>query len=214
MSIVTVCGRAHARVQPDFVTVELVVAHVADTASDALKRVAAKSASLETLLDRLGVPPKDWITGQVTLSEEREWRGDHNEFVGHRAIAGVEVRVTELSNLAPLLREAVDAAGALVQSIRWSIDPSNPVRTALLGEAARDARVRAEAYSSALGCKLGPLQAISELPIDAPTVEPRALAAAKLGEAHELSISPGGLDLVAEVHVRFEVQPPGARPWR
>ncbi len=215
MSTVTVCGRAHARVQPDFATVELVVSHVADTAADALKRVAAKSTSLENLLDRLGIAPKDWITGQVSVSEEREWRGDHNEFVGHRATAGVEVRVDELSNLSPLLREAVDTAGALVAAIRWAIEPTNTARTQLLADAARDARSRAETYASALGCKLGPLEIISELPIDGshgPTPHPQL--AAKLADTQDLSISPGGLDLTAEVHVRFEVVPAATRGWR
>jgi uncharacterized protein YggE len=215
MSTVTVCGRAQARVQPDYAIVELVVSHVADTAASALKRVAAKSTSLAQLLERLEVPESDWTTGQVSLIEEREWTGDRNELVGLRASAGIEVRVNDLANLAHLLREATDVAGAFVHSTRWAVDPANPVRAQLLGEAARDARARAEAYASALGCKLGTIEGISELPFEAPSpFEPRGALAAKMADTPELAISPGGVDIGAEIYVRFDIQPGAARAWR
>ena len=67
--------------------------------------------------------------------------------------------------IAPLLREAVGTAQGQVRGITWQVDADNPAHHELLGEAARDARRRAEAYVGALGLSLGAVELISEAPI-------------------------------------------------
>jgi uncharacterized protein YggE len=79
----------------------------------------------------------------------------------------------------------------------------------LLGDAARDARRRAEAYVQALDLSLGSVELISETPITAtpPGGEPphmlRAMKAS--GGAADMAVSGGQIELVADVHVRFAV---------
>ena len=89
----------------------------------------------------------------------------------------------------------------------WRVDADNPARAALLGAAARDALVRATAYADALGLRLGEVELISEVPlVPEPSPQPRTMmAAAKMADSVELSVSSGTVELNAEVYVRFAI---------
>ena len=78
----------------------------------------------------------------------------------------------------------------------------------MLGEAARDARVRATAYAEALGLRLGEVELISELEPAAEPVAPVAREAMMMAKAGgdmmaEVSVSGGLVELNANVYVRF-----------
>lgn len=210
MSSVLVCGSARRFVQPDRAVVSLGLSVVAGDAPSALDQVSARSEVLEGVLDRLAVDRTDWVTDGVSVAEEYEWRKDANVLVGHRASTGVTVTLRDPAGIAPLLREAVGTAQGQVRGITWQVDADNPAHHELLGEAARDARRRAEAYVGALGLTLGAVELISEAPISvgpAPMgdVMPMARAMKATTPAPDLSVSGGQIQLTADVHVRFAV---------
>ena len=103
-----------------------------------------------------------------------------------------------------------------MRDLSWRVDPDNPTRSDLLGLAARDARRRAEAYTSALGLRLGEVELIDEGPIgsgaspQATSSKPEMMAmrAAKSADTGgAISVSGGLIELAAEVHVRFAILP-------
>ena len=208
-------GTSSQLVQPDRAVVGIALSVVAADAASALDQVSARSQVLQEHLARLGFGHDDWVTDGLAVAEEWEYRRDQHTLVGHRASTAVTVTVDRLDRLAPLVRTAVGDAGGQVRDLRWEVDREHPVRHELLGRAALDARRRAEAYTTALGLRLGAVELISEAPIAAgPGPQPLADAmpmarAMKATAAPEMAVSGGQIELSAEVHVRFAILPSG-----
>jgi hypothetical protein len=208
---VSVKGTAQASVRPDRALLSLRVSELDRDAATALERTAERCRALEHLLSDLAVPADQWSTSAVTVAEEQEWRQDHHEFVGYRATAAIQVSVRDLDQLGSLLSRAVAVARTQVAGPWWRVDDDNPSVVALLGAAALDGRRRAEAYATALGLRLGEVEAISEQPFeasDAPMAGQamKMMASAPMGEA-DVPVNPGEVELVTEVFVRFALLP-------
>lgn len=210
MSAVQVQGSATTSVTPDRAQLRLGVSHVERTAAAALERAAADVRGLHAVLDRHGIAPEDRTTAAVMVQEETEWRDQRTVKLGHRAGTTLTVTLRDIALVGTVLTDAVSEVGATVQHLAWSVDAQNPIRRALLGDAARDARARAEAYATALGLALGEVLSISEL---APTTPPgpqpkgmmRSMDAAPMGAP--LEVSEGLVVLDAAVFVEFALVP-------
>lgn len=209
MSAVLVQGSATASVTPDRAQLRLGVSHVEKTAAAALDRAAAGVRALHEVLDRHQIPAADRTTAAVMVQEETEWRDQRTVKLGHRAGTTLTVTIRDIAAVGGVLTDAVSDAGATVHHLAWSVDADNPVRRRLLGDAARDARARAEAYATALGLALGEVLSISELQPEAgrpsPKLAMRAMDAAPLGGAME--VSEGLVELSAAVFVEFALVP-------
>jgi uncharacterized protein YggE len=204
---ITVCGVASSSVQPDFVVLGLGLTRLAADAGSALDEVAARSRRVAALLAESGLSTVDWVTDGVQVAEEWQWKNDTNTMVGYRATSGVSATVRRADAVGGLLRDAVGDCGASVRNLSWRVDAENPARQALLGDAARDARLRASAYADALGLRLGEVEWVSEMPPAAPHEEtaPAQMRMAKAAQADDISVSGGRIDLAAAVYVRFAI---------
>lgn len=211
MSTVTVRGTALAAVTPDRAELGLALSHLAADAATALDAIAERSQRLEQILGNHGFSRSDWATDGVHVAEEYQWKQDTNVLVGHRASTALTVTVRSAGLVGPIIRDAVTVTGASVRNLSWRVDADNPARRELLAAAARDAKVRATAYVEALGLRLGEVEAITEAPLAAdngPQPQPmQRLAAAKLSDGAEISVSGGLVELHAEVTVRFAMLP-------
>lgn len=209
MPSVTVRGSALAAVTPDRAELSLALTHLAPDAASALDEISSRSQTLEQILTTLGFGSEDWATDGVQIAEEYQWQKESNVLMGHRATTALTVTVRSTELVSTIIREGVTTAGASVRSLVWRVDADNPARAALLGAAARDARVRAAAYAAALGLQLGEVELISEAPIAAenpPSPQPRMAMAAKMADSGpELSLNGGRIELNAEVYVRFTI---------
>jgi uncharacterized protein YggE len=210
MATVTVIGRARAAVRPDRALVTVTLEHVAAQASDAVAAVSTRGEALRGVLDGHAIAEADRVTRSVDVRTVTEYRDGRQEVVGQRAATQVAVTVRDPQVLGTLLRDLVDEAGATVDDVRWVVADDNPVRRTLLGDAARDARSRAEAYATALGMSLGMLDALSETPLDPPAPAPVARMAMKAMDAAgagDVPIEGGETTLEAIVHARFHLLP-------
>lgn len=208
MSSVTVRGTALASVTPDRAELSLALTHLAGDAATALDEVAERSQQLEQMLTGHGFTSTDWATEGVQVAEEYQWKKDTNVLVGHRASTAVTVTIRSVDLVGKVIRDGVTGCGASIRSLIWRVDADNPARRQLLGEAARDARVRATAYAEALGLRLGEVELISELEPAAEPVAPVAREAMMMAKAGgdmmaEVSVSGGLVELNANVYVRF-----------
>ncbi len=214
MSSVTVRGSALATVTPDRAELSLALTHLAPDAARALDEISTRSQRLEQILLGLGFTSGDWATDGVQIAEEYQWQKESNVLVGHRATTTLTVTIRSTHLVSTVIRDGVTTAGASVRSLEWRINDDNPARAALLGTAARDARVRATAYVEALDLQLGEVELVSEAPIAAepsPQPTPRMAMAAKMSDGGaELSLNGGRVELSAEVYVRFAINVNGA----
>jgi len=209
MSSVTVRGSALAAVTPDRAELSLALTHLAPDAAGALDEISQRSQRLEQILIGRGFTSDDWATDGVQIAEEYQWQKEANVLMGHRATTALTVTVRSAELVSSVIRDGVTTAGASVRNLAWRVDADNPARAALLGVAARDARVRATAYVEALGLHLGEVELVSEAPIAAetpPSPQPRMAMAAKMADGGaELSLNGGRIELSAEVYVRFAI---------
>jgi len=214
MPSVTVRGTALAAVTPDRAELSLALTHLAPDAAGALDEISSRSQRFEQILISLGFTSDDWATDGVQIAEEYQWQKEANVLVGHRATTALTVTVRSTGLVTSVIRDGVTTAGASVRSLTWRVDADNPARAALLGAAARDARVRATAYVEALDLRLGEVELVSEAPIAAesqPQPQPRMAMAAKMSDGGaELSLNGGRAELSAEVYVRFAINVNGA----
>jgi len=214
MPSVTVRGSAVAAVSPDRAELCLTLTHLARDAATAHDEISSRSQRLEQIFGDLGLTSDDWATDAVQIAEEYQWQKESNVLVGHRATAALTVTIRSTELVSTVIRDGVTTAGASVRSLSWRVDDDNPARTALLGAAARDARVRAAAYVGALELHLGEVELVSEAPIAAePSPQPQlrlAMAAKMSDSGGELSLDGGRVELSAEVYVRFAINVNGA----
>lgn len=212
MATVTVCGSASATVRPDDVVIGFGLNHLAGDAAAALDEVAARTQRLTSVLAEHGLSPDDWVTNGVHVAAAYEWRNDANTLLGYRASSGVSATLRQLERVGALISAAVTRCDAEMQGLTWRVDPDNPARRALLGEAAIDARIRAEAYVTALGLRLGAVESISEFAPGgggpaAPTAPVMRRSAKVFADAPPLEVSGGQAQLGADVYVTFSVLP-------
>ncbi len=212
MPSVTVRGTASATVTPDRAELTPALSHLAPDAATALDEVARRSQQLADVLAGHGFATEDWATEGVTVAEEYQWKKDENVLIGHRATTALTVTVRDAGLVGALIRDAVAGCGATMRNLMWKVDAENPARRALLGAAARDARLRAEAYTEALGLRLGAVELVSETPISVGEPEPpmqarMMMAKAGMADSGEVAVSGGLVELGADVHVQFAMLP-------
>jgi uncharacterized protein YggE len=202
---ITVRGEAVVPTAPDEVRFRLSVSAVRLRHTEALQDVTARSHELDTLLDELDIPKTQRTTSGISIRENREWVEERSVHRGYEARSSIIVRLHDPSIAGSLLEGAVERAQALVDGPWWSVDGENPARFEACGEAARDARRKAEAFADASGLAVGPVVSIRET-VETPWSGGGMLSAeARAVSTEEIGIEPGQLDVVATVTIAFAI---------
>jgi uncharacterized protein YggE len=147
----TVRGYGSVDAEPDRVDLSLALTAVAPTADAAYADVAARAVRLSAVLDELGVPAISRRTAGLGLHEEHGPDGPS----GFRAFSRMFVRLGDADAAAAVIARAVEAAGAGVDGLGWSVDHESPAWLDACRRAGSSARERAAAYAQGLGLPLG-----------------------------------------------------------
>lgn len=198
---ITVHGRATSFASPDEARCTLVLAAVHPAAPAAMDDVAARSQTLAGVLDALGIDPADRFTSSVTVGDHTEYPEGIAVYMGKRAVVQVEVRVRDLTQMAALLKDAADRAGATVEAPRYSVAAENPAQLEAYRLAATDAARRASAYAEGLGVEVGAVLAVAEQGAE---VLPRFAAKVMSADAG-LRVEAGEMEVSAAVSVTFAI---------
>jgi uncharacterized protein YggE len=180
-----------------------------DPAPDkALAEVTVRQATVDAVLDEVGVAAEARRTVGATVSEEWEYeqRSERRALRGYRATSSTVVRLVDHALVGVILRRTIAEAGATVGGPVWQVLPTNPGHAEACGLAAVDARAKAEAYAASLGVRLGRLVEATE-PGSAPRVFARAVSYSPTmtGAFEELDVSGGQLDVTATIDVTFDL---------
>lgn len=159
---VLVRGVGRVEVAPDYAWISFDVRAHERSAEDALDSVARRCGDLDALLDGLGPAVSNRVT--TSLSVAPHYRGPYDKRVqdGWNASRSISCEVRDLSVLGALLHDAVAAAKPEVGGPSWRLDDGNAAHDEARGEAAADARRRADAYAAALGLRLGGVAWLAE----------------------------------------------------
>jgi uncharacterized protein YggE len=203
--LIVVRGVANVLADPDEATLTCIVSALRPTAEEALADVAARSAELDAILEQEGIPRADRSTTGVSVHEQREYVDGREVHRGHEARNIVSVRIEDHPILGRLMRAAVDRVQAQVRGPSWRIAPDNPAHDQARRAAVEDARRRAVAYAEALGIRLGAIALVSEPGTAHPVARAIALGAG-IGDAGDIDVQPGTLEVTASVEVSFRIE--------
>ncbi len=202
---IRVTGRGRVDVKPDLA---VVYAGVESTGKDLAKVTADAAAQQRRLLQALaqgGIAEKDVQTTRHDVAVNRPWKdGAPGPITGYTVVDEVRVKVRDLSRLGAVLDRVVAAGSNSLRSLSFEKDDPAPQQRESLARAVTDARGKAEAIAKAAGVALGDVLAVDEAAA-APRPIPmmRAMVAR---ESPEAPVSPGEVEVSAEVEVSFAIR--------
>lgn len=212
---VSVRGRAAITAEPDEAQITIEVVGLKKNPDDALADVTERSAAVEQVFRELDIDESAIGTGGLSVGPQTEYDGKSRRYVrrGYRAVNRMFVTLGDPKLVGKLLKEATDRAGAEIQGPYWRLNPANPARAKANRLAAEDAKRKAETYVTALGARLGPIDAIKEpgvsiepRPREMPVPAPMAAAAPGAAAAPTIEIHTGSLEVTGAVEVSFVIE--------
>lgn len=213
---VTVRGRALVSGQPDEARITLKLSAIRNAREEALAHVAQESDELEHILDELQIPDEARHTTGLNVNEETEYDGTTRRYI-HRGFAAsnaITLKVREPSQLGRLVQEATRRLAPEISGPYWELALDNPAHADACAQAARDAKRKAEAYATALGVRLGPVQRVSDPDVSFATrggfgyhehIAPMSVDNQLIGP--EIEVHAGNLDVASAVEVTFVLEP-------
>ncbi len=159
---ITVTGSAKRRIASDLVIWSAGVSAQAPGLSDAYKQLAVSVPRIKEYLISKGVPENQMTVSSITTTQLKGRDSDGNEtseITGYSLSQSVEVRSTDVAKIAQVAREATELInqGILVESAapRYYYTPIGDLKIEMLGEAAKDAKERAERIAQSTGNSIG-----------------------------------------------------------
>jgi uncharacterized protein YggE len=213
---VTVQGRAVVAGEPDEADIRLSLSSVRNTRDEALSEVAQQSDELERILDELDIPESARRTSGLRVAAETEYDGTTKKTVhrGYRASNVMTLRLAEHATIGALLRQASRRLLPDISGPYWRLALDNPAYTEACTQAALDAKRKADAYASALGVRLGPVQRVSDPEVNYGMrggfeYHDHLKLMSDASPDPSIEVHRGELDVASVVEVTFSLEQPG-----
>jgi uncharacterized protein YggE len=123
---------------------------------------------------------------------------------GYTASNTVRLLLDDTSKLQSVIDIAITSGANSINRLAFTLHNDNPVRAQALAEAASQARAGAQALAASMKIKLGRLLSVEE---GQPVIvsPPREISFEKLQSTAVSPISPGTIDVHADVNVTYEI---------
>jgi len=163
---ITVTGSAKTSATADNVVWTLNVSLTRPTVAEAVARVGADVEAVTKYLVDGGIPKEALVLGSVSSYGNEQWVNGNNtgKILNYRASRDVVVRTKDVQLVAKLSQEigTLLQQGVTVNNYgpQYYISTLPEMRPKLLEEAMKDAKVRAEAITKAVGGKVGSVQSV------------------------------------------------------
>ncbi|MDO6726326.1 SIMPL domain-containing protein [Cognatishimia sp. 1_MG-2023] len=203
---IVVQGRGTVEQAPDMAVISLGARFQAHTAREALEEVNKRTQAAFTVVEKLGVEPRDMQTGNLYLNPIWDHGSNQNEVArirGYEAGNQVTIRIRDLSVLGSALDEMVTKGANVFNGLSFALqDPTDALAEARR-KAVQDARAKAELYAGAAGVALGPVISINETNVAPP--RPRFMARAEMAMDAGVPVAPGELSTQATITIVYEI---------
>ena len=204
---VTVTGSARKRIKSDLVVWSAGVSYQAPQLDEAYRSLSENIPRVKQYLMSKGIA-ENQITissiSTVTLKKQDENGGETSEITGYSLRQQIEVRSNEVDKIAQIAREATELInkGILIESNppQYYYTLIGDLKIEMLGEAAKDAKTRAERIADSTGNKIG-------------AVRSARMGVMQITAADSTEVSDGGIsdtttidkDVTAVVNISFAV---------
>jgi len=204
---VAVTGSARKRIKSDLVVWSAGVSYQAPQLADAYRSLSENIPRVKQYLISKGIAENQITVSSistVTLKKQDENGGETSEITGYSLRQQIEVRSNEVDKIAQIAREATELInqGILIESNspQYFYTQLGDLKIAMLGEAAKDAKTRAERIADSTGNKIG-------------AVRSARMGVMQITAADSTEVSDGGIsdtttidkDVTAVVNISFAV---------
>jgi uncharacterized protein YggE len=212
MARLTVAGHGQATTQPDLATINLGVSTRAATAAEAMTQNAGAQAKVIETLKAEGIEARDIQTAGLNLTPWMDYsdNGQPPRLAGYAAQNSVTVRVRDIAGLGVVLDKLIASGANEISGITFSREDMTATEDEARIKAVADARRRAEIMAEAAGMKLGPLMALSDVPMDSGPMPMSRLAIAGDGKMGIAPIEAGELAVTTSVTAVYALRPANA----
>jgi hypothetical protein len=162
---VTVTGSAKKRIKSDLVVWSAGVSYQAAELSTAYRQLSENIPRIKKYLVEKGINENQITVSAIssnTLYRRDENGNQTSEITGYALRQEVEVKTGDVDRIAQVAREATELInqGILIESSapRYYYTQLGDLKIEMLGEAARDAKARAEAIASSTGNRIGTIR--------------------------------------------------------
>jgi hypothetical protein len=159
---ITVTGSAKKRISSDLVVWSAGVTAQAASLSEAYKQIADSTPKIKQYLLDKGIPESQMTISSITTTQQKKHDADGNEtseITGYSLQQQIEVRSNDVQKVSQLAREATELInqGILIESNapKYYYTQIGDLKIEMLGEAAKDAKERAEKIAASTGSSIG-----------------------------------------------------------
>ncbi len=159
---ITVTGSAKRRITSDLVVWSAGVSAQAPGLSEAYKQLSASTPRIKEYLLSKGIPEDQMTVSSISTIQQKGRDSDGMEtsqILGYTLSQSIEVRSNDVAKIAQIAREATELIdqGILIESSapRYYYTQIGDLKIEMLGEAAKDAKERAERIAQSTGNSIG-----------------------------------------------------------
>lgn len=159
---ITVTGSAKRRITSDLVVWSAGVSSQASSLTDAYKQLSDSTPRIKQYLLSKGIPEDQMTVSSITTTQQKRRDSDGNEtaeITGYTLSQSIEVRSNDVAKIGQIAREATELInqGILIESTapRYYYTQISDLKIEMLGEAAKDAKERAERIAQSTGNSIG-----------------------------------------------------------
>lgn len=159
---ITVTGSAKKRIKSDLVVWSAGVSSQSAQLSDAYKQLSENVPRIKSYLVSKGIPEDQMTVSSITTTTLKKQDANGNEtseITGYSLRQSIDVRSTEVEKIAKIAREATELInqGILIESNppQYYYTQIGDLKIEMLGEAAKDGKIRAEKIAASTGNSIG-----------------------------------------------------------
>lgn len=159
---ITVTGSAKKRIKSDFVVWSAGVSAQSAKLTDAYHQLSDSVPRIKQYLIGKGIPEEQMTVSSITtttLKKQDSNGAETSEITGYSLKQEIEVKSTDVDKIAQIAREATELINQeiLIESNppRYYYTQIGDLKIEMLGEAAKDAKVRAEKIAASTGNSIG-----------------------------------------------------------
>jgi len=205
---ITVTGSARKRIKSDLVVWSAAVTYQSPKLADSYRSLAESVPRVKQYLISKGIPENQITISSITTTALRKTDGngqETSEITGYSLRQQLEVRSSEVDKIAQIAREATELINQdiLIESNQpqYYYTQLGDLKIEMLGEAAKDAKIRAEKIAASTGNRIG-------------TVRSARMGVLQITAADSTEVSDAGIsdttsidkDMTAVVNVGFAVE--------
>jgi uncharacterized protein YggE len=209
-SSMRVHGESTIAVEPDQVQFDIGVLAEAATAKAASDRSSGQSSAL---IHELRAAFPSATIDNINFSVNPNYRYPPSgppAIAGYTASSTVRFLLNDISRLPTVIDIAIKSGADSINRLTFTLQDETAVRGRALAQAAKQAHSGAEALAAALEVTLGKLLSVEE---GRPVIisPPREITFEKLQSTTLTPVSPGNIDVHAEVDLTYEIAPAASR---